>query len=213
VLPLVELEPEVDELVELLVELEVEELVELEVEELVEVLEVMLPEVDELVDTLPELEVVLVIVPELVEVELPPVEVEVELPPVEVEVELPVLELSMSISMSTPLELEPLLLPDVVVVVETLTLPPPLEPPKNPPKKPPMPPKPPEPPITIGVPPLLPQQAVAGAGNCGSGIGTGIIAYSCGGGITRSAVGGRGGITRRAGRCLIGRSGVALADL
>ena len=208
-LPLVELEPEVDELVEL----EVDELVELEVEELVEVLEVMLPDVDELVDTLPELEVVLVMVPELVEVELPPVEVdvelppvEVELPPVEVEVELPVLELSISITM-------PLVPPEVVVVVDTLTLPP-LLPPTKPPKKPPELPKPPEPPITIGVPPpLLPQHAIAGAGNCGSGIGIGTIANSCGGSITRSAVGALGGIVRRAGRSLIGRSGAALADL
>jgi hypothetical protein len=200
VLPLVELEPEVDELVEL----EVDELVELEVEELVEVLEVMLPDVDELVDTLPELEVVLVMVPELVEVELPPVEVDVELPPVEVE--LPVLELSISITM-------PLVPPEVVVVVDTLTLPP-LLPPTKPPKKPPELPKPPEPPITIGVPPpLLPQHAIAGAGNCGSGIGIGTIANSCGGSITRSAVGALGGIVRRAGRSLIGRSGAALADL
>ena len=99
----------------------------------------------------------------------------------------------------------------MVVLTETL---PPLEPPpKKPPKKPPPPPKPPEPPITIGGPP--PAATTGACGSGGSGIGTGIIAYSCcaGGGITRSAVGGRCGITRRAGRCLISRSGAALADL
>ena len=97
VLPLVELEVLVDELVEL------------EVEELVEVLEVTLPEVEVLVETWPE-----------VEVEEPPVlvetlpEVEVEEPPVEVEVELP-LTLTITPLLELP-EVEPLVL--VVELIE-----------------------------------------------------------------------------------------------
>jgi hypothetical protein len=107
----------VDELVELEVLLDVDELVEL----LVEVLEVMFPEVELLVETLPDEDVVLVMLPELVEVELPPVEVEVDEPPVEVEVDEPPVEVE-TITVTPPLLLE---LPDeepLVVVVElTLT--------------------------------------------------------------------------------------------
>jgi hypothetical protein len=140
-----------------------------------EVLEVMLPEVelevelDVLVETFPEVEL------EVLEETLPDEDVEVEDPPVEVEVELPVELLSMSMSMSIPPDelLEPLELPEVVVVVLTSTLPP-LDPPKNPPTKPPKPPpKPPEPPITTGPPP--PEPPIIGPG-AGSGIETGTMA-------------------------------------
>lgn len=187
--PLVELE--VDELVEL----EVEELVELDVDELLDVLEVMLPEDEVLVETLPELDdvVVLVIVPELDEVE--------------VEVELALTSMSMSI----PLLVEP----EVVVVVVRLTLPL-LLPPTNPPKKPPKPPPQPlDPPMTIGVLLPPPQQVIAGAGCCcGIGIGIGTIAYSCSGsgGITRAI---RGSGRRGTGRdCdLTDLTGCALTDL
>ena len=109
-----------------------------------------------------------------------------------------------------------LVLPELVVVVETLKLP--LEPPpKNPPKKPPNPPpQPPEPPITIGCPP--PAATTGACGSGGSGIGIGTMANSSCGGITRCATGvgvgvGRGGMTRRAGRSLIDRTGCALTDL
>jgi len=95
---------------------------------------------------------------------------------------------------------------DPLVVVDTVTLPP-LEPPKNPPKNPLEPPKPLEPPITIGVPPLLPQQVI-GAATCGAGIGIGTIATS-GAGISRAAWRERGrgialvwGRARGAGRAL-----------
>lgn len=169
VLPLVELEPLVDEL------LEVEELVELEVD----VLEVMLPEVELLVETLPDEDEVLVTLPELVEVELPPVEVEVDDPPVEVddppvevEVELP-LTLTTTPLLELP-EVEPL-----VVVVEVIwTWPPLLDPPKKPPKKPPPKPPPLEPPMMTGVPPPPPPPAMnPPAAGMGTGIGT--IAICC----------------------------------
>ena len=85
-LPEVELdELELDEVlveVELLVEVEVLEEVDELVEVELEVLDVIFPDVELVVETLPE----------LVEVELPPVEVEVELPPVDVDVELPPVE-------------------------------------------------------------------------------------------------------------------------
>ena len=192
----------------------------------------MLPEVEVLVDTLHELEVVLVIVPELVEVELPPVLVEVELPPVDVEVELPLTSMSM---LGVPLVvvvvvvvvvLPPVVPPEaevgfttpdvvpgvplVLVVVLTEKLPPLDPPPKNPPKNPLEPPKPLEPPITIGVPLLLPQHIGAGA-ICGSGIAIGTIATSSGcAGISRSACRERGRGIARAARPW--RRGAALAD-
>jgi hypothetical protein len=156
------------ELVELELLVEVLEVTLPEVELLVDVLEVMLPEVELLVDTLPDDDVVLVTLPELVEVELPPVEVEVDEPPVEVDVELPLTLITVPL---LP-EDEPLVL--VLVVVLTSRWPPLLEPPKKPPKKPP-PPNPPEPPMITGVlPPPLQQGAAAGSGTA-----IGAIANCC----------------------------------
>lgn len=140
--------------------------------------EVLTPPVEVLT---PPVEVVLVIPP--VEVETPPVVVDVDeppLPPELVEVDEPVVELSISISILMPevLPVVPLLLDepevDVLVVVDRLTLPPPLLlPPKKPPKKPlEPPPKPPEPPMTIGwppPPPLTRWPCGMGRGNAGSG--------------------------------------------
>ena len=132
----------------------------------------MFPEVELLVETLPDEDDVLVTLPELVEVELPPVEVEVDEPPVEVEVELP-----LTLTITPPLLLE---LPEVeplVVVVEVIwTWPPLLDPPKNPPKKPPPKPPPLDPPTITGVPPPPPPPATKPPA---AGMGIGTIAICC----------------------------------
>ena len=175
---------------------DVDELVEVELE--LEVLDVIFPDVELVVETLPE----------LVEVELPPVEVEVELPPVEVEVELPPVEVELppvEVEVEPPLlEVElPVLELSLSISISTLVAPPLLLPPKNPPKKPPpKPPKPPlEPPITIGWPP--PAAMIGCCGSCGSGTGT--IAYCASSqhsrSTTRRAVRSRG-MTRSARRSL-----------
>lgn len=226
------------ELVEELVELEVELEVLVEVDELVDVLVELLVELEVLDVISPEVELVLVTLPELVEVELPPVEVDVELPPEEVEVELPVLELSISMSISMPLVDTPddvvvvvvvvvlpevpevefcCGVPDVEVVVETETVPPPLlPPPKNPPKKPPPKPPPPlDPPITTGGGLPVATTAACGRGAMGMGaIGGASITRSIGGssgGGASATTTGRGGVALT---CLMGRStGTDLPDL
>lgn len=109
-------------------------------------------ELDELDEDEPPLEV---------EVEVDPPEVEVELPPDEVEVEPPEVELP-----PEEVEVEP------PVLVDVMTMLPPLEPlePKKPPKKPPPKPPPLEPPITVTPP--LPPETGGGGGMYGAGIGT-----------------------------------------
>ena len=112
----------------------------------------------------PPVVVELVIAPDEVLVELPPVEVlppEVELLPPEVEL------------LPPEVEVEPVLVEEIT----TLPPPPPLPPPKNPPKNPP-PPNPPigPPPITAKPPPPL----LEGIGKTGAGSGTAINAACCG---------------------------------
>lgn len=177
-----EVELDVELEVELLVEddEDVDEEVLLEVETLPELVEVEL-EVEtfpELVETLPELvdvELEVETLPELVETLPELVEVEVEMLPELVELELPP-ELVLVLP---PDELDepPEVLVEPVLVEVITTLPPEeLPPPKNPPKKPPPNPPPQPPPMTTGVPPPPPV-----CGGSGGSIGIAAMAI-CGAG-------------------------------